>query len=326
MKINPAMNIDSKIIENPKRILSGKRVSFGSHDIPLPSVLTIHLTNRCNHGCEWCFFTRDNREVCIENLTSLLSYLDKSSEIKEIVISGGGEPLLHKNIEKLFFELGKYKHIHRRLYTNGHLIPRYLHSIAACFDYVRVSLDAGCSETYARIHKTSESRFEKTLQSMSELIAINKSIRVYASFVVEERNHQESQDFISCAERFGISGVVFKSLVNEVAIRAHTAETLDIKSSSKIDIVVRQEAIHSKVIPPPPVNYSSLNIVYNADGFLYPCCHLTREGDRISKGTIDGIKENYGTLSHMNILKRYSLQPHSCRVHELWSIDNGKVD
>ena len=313
------MKIHNGLIENAVRVLSSQRAKYGSCGVLLPAVLTIHPTNRCNHSCSWCYFKRGCQEINIDNIVALLGYIDSISPLKEIVISGGGEPLLHKDIELLFKALTKYQHVHRRLYTNGHFIYDHVHSIAKSFDYVRVSLDAGSGETYAQIHGVSVNKFEEILESMRALLAVNKSLDVYASFVVEDRNDQEIQLLIDRAVSYGICGVVFKSLIND-GIRQQSTNGLSIGDKNKVNVVVRQENMKLLDGSPPSIEYSSINIVCDANGNIYPCCHLTTNQFCIAENTVENFKVNYGSKRHVDILKRYSRQPHSCRAHSLWGV------
>jgi len=90
-------------------------------NIPLKVPLTIHLfiTNDCNLNCDKCYYRNKNSDIkyldfnIIKNL-----FLEwKDNGVKSVAI-GGGEPLLHKNIEDIV-ELGKELGFFMSITTNG---------------------------------------------------------------------------------------------------------------------------------------------------------------------------------------------------------------
>src|SRR3954453_6203928 len=130
-----------------------------------PATITIHPTDRCNHSCEWCWFKRSRMEIDMHEAIKALDQLILMGA-REIIVSGGGEPLLHPDIDILLAYLKEKVNVHRRLYTNGSLMGKHL---LACdsFDYIRVSIDAGGEDLYAKLHGTNRAMYLTILRDLS---------------------------------------------------------------------------------------------------------------------------------------------------------------
>lgn len=103
----------------PVKLLS---VQFRNNLIP-PLHVKLHPTNRCNLKCSFCTFAnRDNAELSINRI---ISFLEQAYSIgcRAITISGGGEPLLHPNINEIIsyaYQLG----ISVGIVTNGTVLDK----------------------------------------------------------------------------------------------------------------------------------------------------------------------------------------------------------
>ena len=71
------------------------------HNLSLNNLKQVEIDpiDFCNHNCSWCF-TKDFREDKRIDLKSLKNYIDEFilNKGKSIVFSGGGEPLLYKEL------------------------------------------------------------------------------------------------------------------------------------------------------------------------------------------------------------------------------------
>lgn len=80
-------------------------------------------SERCNAHCEYCITNSRKKEYPDFLKLSDLKETLKNFEIEKIEITGGGEPLLHKEIEKIT-QLCSEK-AKTRLYTNAQLLNNY---------------------------------------------------------------------------------------------------------------------------------------------------------------------------------------------------------
>lgn len=134
----------------------------------------------CNHNCKWCFTAKFREDKRI-NLFDLKNYLRLfcNSGGKSVVFSGGGEPLLYKELyrpSKAFDEKSICNYLISNkifigLITNGYLLNQFINSD---FDvtklaFIRISLDATSKKSYSKLHGTDEIDFEKIINNIIKL-------------------------------------------------------------------------------------------------------------------------------------------------------------
>ena len=140
-----------KILYHPEKIIAykeGKR--------PFPTTLEIDLTNRCNHKCSFCFYAEhigveaDKPSLETEIIKSKLKEA-KQLGTKAISFTGGGEPTIHKDYEKILiyakeigFDVGTI--------TNGSAITsRNVDTLIDNLQWIRISMAGGDRESYQKV-------------------------------------------------------------------------------------------------------------------------------------------------------------------------------
>jgi MoaA/NifB/PqqE/SkfB family radical SAM enzyme len=126
----------------------------------------------------------------------------KTMGVKAIQFTGGGEPTVHRDFDKLFnyaLSLG----LHVALVTNGVKINPDAIGGAA---WVRVSLDAGTEETYRSLRRAPRGVFEKVLLHVRQLATL-KRVALGIGFVVTRENHHEVGQAIDLAEDIGADNI-----------------------------------------------------------------------------------------------------------------------
>jgi len=107
-----------------------------------PKVAQIEVTNRCNFSCPMC--QRGFLEVKIADMDFSLyqKIIDRLEGIKEVTLTGWGEPLLHPKIVEMI-EYAKRKGMRVSLTSNGSLLTGSLAKklIGAGLDYLSISID-----------------------------------------------------------------------------------------------------------------------------------------------------------------------------------------
>ena len=122
-------------------------------DLPLPASpkrddltsLYLHMTNRCNLQCLYCYnegYREANAEDNELSLDELFDLIDQASRlsIKSIVFTGG-EPLIRKETI-LAAKHARSLGMRTSCLTNGSLLARKASAVADAFDQVVVSLDS----------------------------------------------------------------------------------------------------------------------------------------------------------------------------------------
>jgi len=107
------------------------------------------VTNKCNGGCIYCGYSRQNRQVIAEaektisNTDKITDLLDSAAEMGALAIAyNGGEPLLRDDIDELI-TAAVQRGILPILMTNGLLLPAKWRTLgAAGLKYIMISLDS----------------------------------------------------------------------------------------------------------------------------------------------------------------------------------------
>jgi MoaA/NifB/PqqE/SkfB family radical SAM enzyme len=121
-----------------------------------PVSVEIHPSTYCNHACPGCVYGTPKLSKNLKHnfdydlFDKLLKDL-KDLKVRGINFSGGGEPLIHKNIEDMIKKTAKDFEV--GLITNGELFDES--KIDTVIDnclWCRISLDAGSQEVYSQMH------------------------------------------------------------------------------------------------------------------------------------------------------------------------------
>lgn len=93
--------------------------------VPLPKIIQIEPTNRCNFRCRFCSNSMGNRKTEIQDITTtkLRSILSSLPELKYVNLQGLGEPFLHPRLE-LILEEFKNRGIKITSTSNGSLLTK----------------------------------------------------------------------------------------------------------------------------------------------------------------------------------------------------------
>jgi len=147
--------------------------------------IELDLTNKCNNECPGCTGIRDNPVTLdYSQVICLVDQLKDDFDLKSIIISGGGEPLLHKKFVDILYYI-KSKGISVGLNSNGVAITKQkAKAILECCDYFRISLDADSPEMYKKIHGDTEKVYNKVLDNIAEVSKIKKQLNSKTSFGV----------------------------------------------------------------------------------------------------------------------------------------------
>jgi MoaA/NifB/PqqE/SkfB family radical SAM enzyme len=180
----------------PERILSlrqGKQIA--------PAQVLLSISDTCNHHCSWCSF-RDpalptselfpmvkgqpnpDRQMDMATIRKLLTDLEYIG-VRAVEFTGGGEPTIHPDFPRAV-ESALYHNLAVGLVTNG--CGAYLQD--APLDravWVRVSIDAGCAETYGKIRGVDPANFEKAWDAVRWLASLKRPT-VGVSFIVQKGN------------------------------------------------------------------------------------------------------------------------------------------
>jgi len=102
------------------------RAVFYENKIPGPYKIELWPTQLCNLNCKYCRpenYVPDKKEISDKRLLELIDEA-ASLDVKEVIIAGGGEPLVRKEIVMKIMERIKEKNMKGSLTTNGVLLNK----------------------------------------------------------------------------------------------------------------------------------------------------------------------------------------------------------
>ena len=189
---------------------------------PPPVNVEIDLSNRCNLGCAGCHFaythTRGpwantpkgkgvvdcgdimDTDLIIRALHEMASY-----GVKSVTWSGGGEPTLHPEFDKIIQACP----LPQGIYTNGTLIDEKRAALLKkLFIWVYVSLDRHDRESYKAYKKTDG--FDKAIAGINNLVAAEGNATIGAGFLLSPDNLYYLDDMLALRKRLKVDYIQFR--------------------------------------------------------------------------------------------------------------------
>jgi len=135
-----------------------------------PIYMEVSPSGACNHRCVYCgpdFMGYQKRFLQTDVFKDRLAELGELG-LKSVMYAGEGEPFLHKDLGELVCHTSNCG-IDVAITTNGTLLQtQSLEQVLAATEWIKVSIDAGTANTYARIHRTREDDFDRVIANMTE--------------------------------------------------------------------------------------------------------------------------------------------------------------
>lgn len=252
--------MDEKIfyyIDQVERLIAGEAV--------MPVTCEIDPTNRCQLDCSYCMFKAlrdgtDKEDLPFSIYRHLLLDL-KRIGTKSVTFTGGGEPMLHPQFDKMV-EWAEHLGFEYGLITNGILLDKI--DRPDRFKFIRVSLDAGTHKIYKKLKRANT--FSKVLQNIT--YARSKGALVGISFVVNEINRVDIQKAQELATHLDVAYIQFKPAWEngEPYVEYVVPGT---------DNVINQQRF--KAVDRVPCAIAGLIGIVGADARVYYCCQYRGE-------------------------------------------------
>lgn len=177
-------------------------------------VAELDLTNRCNNRCPACV----GRNTVKDELTwdEILRIADGLQELdcKGVILSGGGEPLLHP----LFIQtiaLLRGKGLQIGVNTNClALNQEQAEAIAKYCKYCRISLDSGDAKLYRKTHGMDTRAFDNVLENIRLLAAVKKRegtlLSLGTGFLTSKETAGQMECFVKLSKECGVDFAQFR--------------------------------------------------------------------------------------------------------------------
>ncbi len=168
-----------------KRCVSGSFLS--------PITLHIYPTNVCNNSCSWCIMSNEQEKHPVSLDANIFERVIQEAQdwgVKAIHIAGGGEPTLYTFLDKINYFKGK-----KILSTNGYNLKPH---IAALFDRIRISVNAGSAETFNEVCGGTNVEWDALQRTIFDLMHRDRHSEVGLGYVVGVT--QTAEDIMLCID------------------------------------------------------------------------------------------------------------------------------
>ncbi|HYM60342.1 MAG TPA: radical SAM protein [Thermoanaerobaculia bacterium] len=152
-----------------------------------PVHIELDLTDRCNVACYFCNQQdlRTKEQIPLKRTTELIDEL-AATGLKSVRLSGGGDPLFHREILDVLDHLALRNVIVDNLTTNGVALNEQVATrlVANHAREVIFSLNAADATDYARMMQVKPALFDKVLANVRRLVEI-RGESIYPSVVIQ---------------------------------------------------------------------------------------------------------------------------------------------
>lgn len=180
----------------------------------------IEPTNRCNIECITCI--RNSwpgilGDMDMKLFGNILSQLEQSPSVNEVILGGFGEPLLHPHILEMIEGLKKLG-LKVKITTNAMLIDEELAKelVALRVDDLMVSSDGISEEKFSEIRKKGDLKnIKNNIKRLNEIKKQEKTIfpRIGIEFVMMKKNQDEIKELPSFAKELDAFCVLVTNLL-----------------------------------------------------------------------------------------------------------------
>ena len=312
--------------------------ALGARRLEAPVHIRIKPINRCNHNCWYCAYRVDNLQLGEDMNVNDRIPTDKMFEIVEDVVdmgvravtfSGGGEPLLYKELPEVMRRLAAGG-VRLGTLTNGANLRR---AMADAWDehgtWIRVSMDAWDDDSYTRSRGAPEGGFTRLMGNLEAFAARGSRCVLGVSFIIGRDNHTRLAEVAARLKDLGVnhvkmSGAVVSNdvaennryhhaIADEVRRQIERAQALVGPGFTVLDHYHDLDERFEKSYPTCPM--LQFLVVIGADCAVYTCQDKAyTEAGRL--GSIAGRRFKDFWFSEENHARVYGLDPSTqCRHH-----------
>ncbi len=238
--------------------------------------LRISVTDRCDFRCVYCMddemqFVPRAQLLTLEEI-SRISQAFTELGVKKIRITGG-EPLIRRNVIKLFEDIGQLPGLDELvLTTNGSQLTKMSQALKeAGVKRINISLDSLDADKFKQITRVGE--LDKVLSGIDSALATGfKKIKINA-VILKNRNHDEVIDLVRYASDRGMDISFIEEMPLGVIGDHDRAEAYYSSDEIKNDLEQVFELVPTTETTNGPSKYYKLTSTGTRVGFISPHSH-----------------------------------------------------
>ena len=215
-----------------------------------PLYVEISPYGGCNHRCDFCaldFMGYKNIAIDIDIMKKMFDSMANKG-VKSVMFAGEGEPLLHPHLDQAV-EYATQLGIDTSLTTN--FVPfkeKKIEVFVRDCKWIKVSLNAGSRQNYAKIHQTQEEDYDRVIENLQKAVALKKehdySCTIGIQMVLLPENKDEAVSLAKTAKSIGVDYLVIKPYSNH----PQSLQNREIDYKSLVSIKKELDAIDFNVI------------------------------------------------------------------------------
>lgn len=180
----------------------------------------LDLTDRCNVACYFCNQqdVRTTQQVPLERVIELLDEL-ATGGLRSVRLSGGGDPLMYRGVERVLDELAARDVVVDNVTTNGALLsPAIAERLVApgrCRE-VLISLNAVDAEDYRRMMRVKREIFGQVLENVERLVALRGDAplpTLSVQFLLDRENFARLPEMYALGRRMNADRIAVNSVL-----------------------------------------------------------------------------------------------------------------
>lgn len=224
--------IDStKLMFHPERVTAwrGSGDDWEKAKSIYPIYAEITTSAACNHRCTFCSVDAIGYPAIMLDREILAERMHEMAQlgIKSVMFAGTGEPLLHKKINDIVLD-ARGSGLDVSFTTNGVLLDK-LDTLPAC-SWVKVSLNAGTKQTYAKIHQTKEKDWDTVWANLADAAKRKGNCTLGVQTVLLPENRPEVFRLAHLCRDAGVDYLVIKPYSQGTFSITHLYEGIDYKN------------------------------------------------------------------------------------------------
>lgn len=298
-------------------------------EFPNPRMVIFHPTYLCNYNCPGCEFAKQNKWKAMLTKAQIDRLFDQfvKAKLKSIEFSGGGEPLLHPDINYMLLKAHSLGFAFGVLTNGSKLEGELLESIIKFGSHLRISMESGTPQTFLKARGIKDKKeFDRVVSNISNAVALRSKLKsdieIRLKITIGEHNCNDIEEAIKLAIKLVVDSVQFKMYRNvDVMIKdskdlENKLQALKEKYKGKIPIFgdLKQTSTDKKCWLAP------IQMAVDAFGDVYACSYYRHRMDSHKIGNL--LKEEFDDLwfskKHKQLMQNIKISEcnvYDCRFH-----------